>query len=67
MEKAIETPVAGQVPYGEPDNRDPGPTSWLTGRQMASHGKRRISAKKQAQGGQKKSEMMENGWWTNKK
>ena len=57
--KAIETTVARQVSYGEPDYRDPGPTSWLTGRQMDSQGKRSISARKQAQWGQKKSEMME--------
>ena len=60
LKKAIGTPVAGHVPYGEPDYRYPRPISCLTGRQMTSHGKRRISASKQAQDDQKMNEMMEN-------
>ena len=55
FEKAIETPVARQVPYGEPDYRDTRPTNFLTGWEMGTNGKRRISARKQADGGQKKS------------
>ena len=30
LKMAIETPVARQVPYGEPDYTDPRQTSWLT-------------------------------------
>ena len=67
LKKVIETPVTRQVPRGKPDYRDSRPTSSLTSRQMASHGKGRISARKQAQGGEKKCEMMENECWCNNK
>ena len=51
MKKTIETTVARQILYGKPDYRDIMPTRLLAGQHIASHGKRRISARNQAQGG----------------
>ena len=46
-------PVTEQVPYGKP-TRGHRLTGWWTGQQKASHGKRRIPARKLAQEDQKK-------------
>ena len=59
MKQTIETTVARQILYGKQVYRDIRPTRLLAGRHIASHGKRRISAWNQAQGGQKKNEVME--------
>ena len=54
ISRDTEMPVTEQVSYGKPTSRDSRLTSWWTGQQKASHGKRRIPARKLVQDGHNK-------------
>ena len=64
LKKATETTVAGH--YGEPDYRDPRPTSWLTGRQMVKHGDKNICQETGLRWPEKQRNDEKEWWFENK-